>query len=131
MNMYRIGIDIGGTFTDLVAIAGDGLVTIAKVPTTPQDQSVGLVEGLNALAEEMGLSRRELLDKTSLIIHGTTAATNALLERKGARVGMLTTDGFRDALEIRRGLREDQWNHRHGRDSRIDVCELHPHPDDV
>ena len=108
--MYRIGIDIGGTFTDLVAVDEDGKVTIAKYPTTPADQSIGLIEGLTALGNELGLTRSDLLARTKLIIHGTTAATNALLERKGAKVGMLTTDGFRDILEQREGLKPDRYN---------------------
>jgi len=108
--MYRIGIDIGGTFTDLVAVDDAGQVTIAKYPTSLPDQSIGLAEGLVALAEELGMSRAELLKQTALIIHGTTAATNALLERKGAKVGMLTTDGFRDVIEQREGLKPDRYN---------------------
>ena len=108
--MFRIGIDIGGTFTDLVSIDGDGVVTIAKYPTTPADPSIGLVDGLEALAAEIGISRRRLLKETALIIHGTTVATNALLEGKGAKVGMLTTDGFRDVIEQREGLKPDRYN---------------------
>ena len=108
--MYRIGIDIGGTFTDLVAVDGDGNVTIAKYPTTPADPSIGLIEGLVTLAEEIGTSREQLLAETALIIHGTTVATNALLEGKGAKVGMLTTDGFRDVVEQREGLKPDRYN---------------------
>ncbi len=108
--MYRIGIDIGGTFTDLVAVDGVGQVTIAKHPTSLPDQSVGLAEGLVALAEELGTTRAELLAQTALIIHGTTTATNALLERKGAKVAMLTTDGFRDVIEQREGLKPDRYN---------------------
>jgi N-methylhydantoinase A len=108
--MYRIGIDIGGTFTDLVAVDSDGVVTIAKYPTTPADPSIGLVEGLAMLATELGITRQELLERTALIIHGTTIATNALLEGKGAKVGMLTTDGFRDVIEQREGLKPDRYN---------------------
>ena len=108
--MYRIGIDIGGTFTDLAAVDESGAVSIAKYPTTPSDQSLGLLEGLSALAAELDLSRAELLTHTSLIIHGTTVATNALLEHKGARVGMLVTDGFRDVIEQREGLKPDRYN---------------------
>lgn len=108
--MYRIGIDIGGTFTDLAAVDVNGAVTIAKFLTTPSDQSLGLLEGLTVLGTELGLSRSELLAQTALIIHGTTVATNALLERKGARVGMLVTDGFRDVIEQREGLKPDRYN---------------------
>jgi N-methylhydantoinase A len=108
--MYRIGIDIGGTFTDLVAIDDAGAVTFVKYPTTPGDQSIGLVEGLEVLAAELGITRDKLLTKTALIIHGTTVATNALLERKGSRVGMLTTAGFRDVIEQREGLKPERYN---------------------
>ena len=108
--MYRIGIDIGGTFTDLAAVDESGAVSIAKYPTTRADQSLGLLEGLSALAAELDLSRGELLAQTALIIHGTTIATNALLEGKGARVGMLVTDGFRDVIEQREGLKPDRYN---------------------
>ncbi len=108
--MYRIGIDIGGTFTDLAAVDESGAVSIAKHPTTPADQSIGLLEGLSVLAAELELSRGELLAQTALIIHGTTVATNALLERKGARVGMLVTDGFRDVIEQREGLKPERYN---------------------
>ena len=108
--MYRIGIDIGGTFTDLAAVDVNGAVTIAKSLTTPSDQSLGLLEGLTVLGTELGLSRSELLAQTALIIHGTTVAANALLERKGARVGMLVTDGFRDVIEQREGLKPDRYN---------------------
>ena len=108
--MYRIGIDIGGTFTDLAAVDENGAVTIAKYLTTLSDPSLGLLEGLTALAVELGLNRSELLVQTALIIHGTTVATNALLERSGARVGMLVTDGFRDVIEQREGLKPDRYN---------------------
>ena len=108
--MYRIGIDIGGTFTDLVAVDAAGVVTIAKYPSTPADPSIGLVEGLSTLADEIGISREELLNQTAFILHGTTVATNALLEGKGAKVGMLTTDGFRDVIEQREGLKPDRYN---------------------
>ena len=83
--MYRIGIDVGGTFTDLVAIDDVGKVTIGKVPSTPADQSVGVMDGLTQAAETLGLKLAELLEGTERIVHGTTVATNALLERKGAK----------------------------------------------
>ena len=108
--MYRIGIDVGGTFTDLVAVSSSGAIKIAKVPSTPEDQSIGLVEGIGALAEELGMTSDDLLRQTALVIHGTTVATNALLERKGAKVGMLTTEGFRDVIEQREGLKPDRYN---------------------
>ncbi|HEV8531194.1 MAG TPA: hydantoinase/oxoprolinase family protein [Methylomirabilota bacterium] len=108
--MYRIGIDVGGTFTDLVAVDPDGRVTIAKATSTPEDQSLGVVEGLTLLARELGLDLHGLLGATDLVVHGTTVATNALLERKGAAVGMLTTEGHRDIIEMREGLKDDRYN---------------------
>ncbi|MEZ5855532.1 MAG: hydantoinase/oxoprolinase N-terminal domain-containing protein [Hyphomicrobiaceae bacterium] len=80
--MYRIGIDVGGTFTDLVAVDDRGTSTFAKSPSTPADPSIGVLDGLERLAEALGISRQALLDGTQRIVHGTTVATNALLERK-------------------------------------------------
>ena len=102
--MYRIGVDVGGTFTDLVAVDPDGRVTIAKSASTPDDPSIGVMDGLGLLAVELGTDARALLMATDVIVHGTTVATNALLERKGAKVGMLTTEGHRDIIEMREGL---------------------------
>src|SRR5207302_4147636 len=108
--MYRIGVDVGGTFTDLVAIDEGGLTTLAKVPSTPEDPSLGVLDGLAALAERLGLARGALLAATDRIVHGTTVATNALLERKGARLGLLTTEGHRDVVEMREGLKDERYN---------------------
>ncbi|MCS6779461.1 MAG: hydantoinase/oxoprolinase family protein [Geminicoccaceae bacterium] len=108
--MIRIGIDVGGTFTDLVAVDEAGRLFHAKAPSTPQDQSIGVLDGLARLAEAMGIDRATLLARTERIVHGTTVATNALLERKGAKVGLLTTEGHRDVLEMREGLKEDRYD---------------------
>ena len=108
--MYRIGIDVGGTFTDLVAVDDQGKVTLAKAASTPADQSLGVMEGLARLAEALGLERGRMLRQTERIVHGTTVATNALLEMKGARVGLLTTEGHRDIIEMREGLKDDRYN---------------------
>ncbi len=108
--MYRIGIDVGGTFTDLVAVDDEGRVGLAKAPSTPRDPAVGVLDGLERLARALGLDRRRLLAATERIVHGTTVATNALLERTGARVGLLTTEGHRDVLEMREGLKDDRYN---------------------
>jgi len=107
--VYRIGIDVGGTFTDLVAVDAEGRVAIAKAASTP-DQSVGVMDGLDRLAEALSIDRTELLANTHIIVHGTTVATNALLEHKGARVGLLTTEGHRDIVEMREGLKDDRYN---------------------
>src|SRR5216684_6122431 len=108
--MYRIGIDVGGTFTDLVAVDESGRATLAKTESTPEDPSIGVMAGLSGLAEALKLDRPALFAQTERIVHGTTVATNALLEHKGAKVGLLTTDGHRDVLEMREGLKDDRYN---------------------
>jgi N-methylhydantoinase A len=108
--MYRVGIDVGGTFTDLVAVDDAGNATTAKTPSTPEDPSIGVLDGLKLLADGLGLKLPTLLSETERIVHGTTVATNALLERKGARVGLLTTEGHRDIIEMREGLKDDRYN---------------------
>jgi len=108
--MKRIGIDVGGTFTDFVAVDDSGKTTLAKVPSTPSDPSIGVLEGLRLLAETLDLELAALLAETDRIVHGTTVATNALLEYKGARVGLLTTEGHRDVIEMREGLKDDRYN---------------------
>ena len=108
--MLKIGIDVGGTFTDLVAVNDAGHSTLAKVASTPQDPSIGVMAGLDRLAEILHLSPADLLAQTDRIVHGTTVATNALLEHKGARVGLLTTEGHRDVIEMREGLKDDRYN---------------------
>ncbi|MHB0773040.1 hydantoinase/oxoprolinase family protein [Bradyrhizobium sp. 1.29L] len=109
---WRIGIDIGGTFTDVVAIDTNGQIQVIKSPSMPDDPIAGIMAGLNALARRIGLTSKQLLADCSMLVHGATIATNTVLESKGAGVGLLTTKGFRDSLEIRRGFREDPWNHR-------------------
>jgi N-methylhydantoinase A len=106
----RIGIDVGGTFTDLVAIDEAGRTVFAKSPSTPADQSVGVLAGLEELAGRLGLLLRDMLGRTDRIVHGTTVATNALLERKGAKVALLTTEGHRDVLEMREGLKDNRYD---------------------
>src|SRR5437660_9988449 len=108
--MYRIGVDVGGTSTDLVAIDQGGLTTLAKIPSTPEDPSLGVLEGLSQLAGRFGVDGTALLRDTERIVHGTTVATNALLEHKGARLGLVTTEGHRDVVEMREGLKDDRYN---------------------
>ncbi|MFL5255516.1 MAG: hydantoinase/oxoprolinase family protein [Rhodopila sp.] len=107
---YIIGIDVGGTFTDIVVSGPGGETVIAKSATTPADQSDGVLEGIGLAAQRLGLNTADLLRQASRIVHGTTVATNALLEGKGARVGMLTTAGHRDIIEMREGLKPDRYN---------------------
>jgi N-methylhydantoinase A len=108
--VYRIGVDVGGTFTDLVAVDDFGRSNLAKVPSTPEDPSVGVLDGLQFLAETLGLELPALLAATERVVHGTTVATNALLEHNGARIGLLTTEGHRDVIEMREGLKDDRYN---------------------
>src|SRR5262249_1717188 len=108
--MLTIGIDVGGTFTDLVAIDGAGRTVFAKSLSTPEDQSIGVMSGLQELARRLVMPLAEMLAATTRLVHGTTVATNALLERKGARVALLTTAGHRDVLEMREGLKPNRYD---------------------
>jgi N-methylhydantoinase A len=108
--MLTIGVDVGGTFTDLVAIDAAGHTVFAKSLSTPQDQSIGVMAGLEELARRLGLPVAEMLAQTERLVHGTTVATNALLERKGAKVALLTTEGHRDILEMREGLKPNRYD---------------------
>ena len=108
--MYKIGIDVGGTFTDFVVAGETGQPRFFKTATTPDDPSIGVMAGLQQAADAYDLSLDRFLGDTDLVIHGSTVATNTLVERKGATVGLLTTDGFRDLLEMREGLKEDRYN---------------------
>ena len=102
----RIAVDIGGTFTDLQVLdARDGSVRAWKTPTTPEDPSVGLMRGVKEAAERFGFRLAEV----GLLMHGTTIATNAVLERRLARGALLTTAGFEDVLEITRHVRRELY----------------------
>ncbi len=109
MSGYRVGIDIGGTFTD-VAILKDDQVKLHKTLSTPEDRSVGVLQGLQQFAELEGLALPDFLAQVDAIIHATTVADNTLIEMNGAVTGLLTTEGFRDELELRRGFKEDIWD---------------------
>lgn len=110
MDAWRIGVDVGGTFTDLVLVGTRSGVAVHKVPSTPQDPTRGVLAALDAAAGALGETVERLLAACTHFVHGTTIATNTVLEGKGARTGMLVTSGFRDAIEIRRGLRENVWD---------------------
>jgi N-methylhydantoinase A len=107
---YRIGIDVGGTFTDFVLVRPDDSIDLAKVPTTLPDRAVGVMEGLSALARDEGQDLSGLLARTDLVVHGTTTADNTMIEMNGAVTGLLITEGHRDEIEIRRGYKEDIWD---------------------
>ncbi|MPZ77158.1 MAG: hydantoinase/oxoprolinase family protein [Deltaproteobacteria bacterium] len=105
-----IGIDVGGTFTDCVLIDSKGKSIVEKTFTTPEDPSKGVMNGLEKFAANSGLTITDFLSGVVRIVHGTTITTNAVLTARGAKTGFLTTDGFRDVLLMRRGVREEQFN---------------------
>lgn len=107
---YKIGIDVGGTFTDFLLAFEDGSSKIYKVLSTPQDPSIATLTGLSEMAGEQNLTLEDFLDHVSVIVHGTTVTTNAVLTYSGAKTALLTTKGLRDTLEMRRGVREQQFN---------------------
>ena len=106
---WRVGIDIGGTFTDF-ALLRDDAVVLEKTLSTPDDPSRAVMAGLEKLAAREGLELRNLLGRLTALVHATTIADNTLIEGNGARTGLLTTEGFRDELELRRGYKEDIWD---------------------
>ncbi len=95
---YRIGADIGGTFTDVVLMGSDGSIRTAKISSTVEDYGTAIIEGIVRLVEEGGLKFSDIQN----VVHGTTVATNTILEGKGARTALITTAGFRDVLELAR-----------------------------
>lgn len=109
----RIGIDVGGTFTDFLLIEPSGKKRIYKVLSTPDDPSVAVIDGLTQLAVERNCSLGDFLAQVDFIVHGTTVTTNAVLTGKFARTALLTTRGFRDALEMRRGVREKLYDNKY------------------
>ena len=109
---WRVGVDVGGTFTDLVVADAGGRIEVFKVPSSTGDPGDGVVAALDRAAAALGLETAAFLGECAFFLHGSTVATNTLLEAKGARVGLLATAGFRDSLEARRGLRKDPWDHR-------------------
>ena len=103
---YQIGIDVGGTFTDLVAGDAGGVIFKTKSPSTPGAESEGIMASLTDAAAHYGLGLDELLASTEVIVLGTTVVTNTMLEYSGANTGLITTGGFRDVIELRRSYRE-------------------------
>ena len=102
---YLCGLDIGGTFTDCVIVDDRGQVVSAKAPSTPGDFAAGLMNALEAAASKCGEPVPALLADTSLVSHGTTVGTNAIVQKRGARVGLVTTRGHNDVIHIMRGSR--------------------------
>src|SRR5581483_2724987 len=105
--MKAIGVDVGGTFTDVVYCdLSSGEVAIHKVSTTPDDPSRGIIQGITEICSDNGVELGEI----EYLLHGTTTATNAVLEHKGARAGMLTNEGFRDIIHIARHQRVEHYS---------------------
>ena len=106
---YRIGVDVGGTFTDFLVTDDEGNAEIYKTSTTPKDPSIGFFRGLEKAAKSHDVSVDAFLQEVDTIVHGTTITTNATLTGEGAITGFVTTRGFRDVLNMRRGLKERQF----------------------
>ena len=102
---FICGIDTGGTFTDAVVMDAHGQIVTAKAPSTPHDFSQGVMDSLQLIADKLDVSVEQLLKDTSRLALGTTVGTNAMLQRRGARVGLITTKGHRDVIHIMRGAR--------------------------
>lgn len=107
---YRLGIDIGGTFTDFTLVSTEGEVWLWKEDSTPSNSVAAIETGLAALAGELDLSVPELIAATDLVVHGTTIATNMLIQRSGSRIGLVATHGFRDVLYFRDGFKPERFN---------------------
>ena len=103
---WFVGADIGGTFTDIVAVSTGGELRHLKVPSSREDPASGVIRGLETLEDEAGVA----CDRLRLVVHGTTLATNAIIERRLARMALVTTAGFRDVLEIGRHWRQELYD---------------------
>jgi N-methylhydantoinase A len=113
---YLVGVDIGGTFTDCVVIDEGGTVTTAKAPSTPDDFARGMIDAIAAAAAQLGVEADALYPEIALLSHGTTVGTNAIVQKRGAKLGLITTKGHNDVIHIMRGSRGVQ-----GRDVRLIV----------
>jgi N-methylhydantoinase A len=107
---YRVGVDVGGTFTDLICITPEGQVVLDKTPTTQPDQSVGVLTGIAQLAAGFGIDTQAFCATLEAFVHGTTTADNTMIEMSGAITGLLATEGHRDEIELRRDHKENIWD---------------------
>jgi N-methylhydantoinase A len=107
---HKIGVDIGGTFTDCVVIDGNGTIHTFKELSTPEDQSIGLYHVIQKAASFFEKSLEEFLNDAEIFAHGTTVATNTLLTLTGAKTGLILTKGFRDTIEMRRAHKDNIWD---------------------
>src|SRR6516164_4695918 len=105
MGKKRVCVDVGGTFTDCLVMDETGLLEKFKAPTTPSDPSIGLMNALKKAAKYYKADMRDFLGQIEVLVHGTTLATNILINERGTKAGMITTKGFRDSIEMRRGIK--------------------------
>lgn len=108
---YRLGIDAGGTFTDFVLIDNQGGIRLYKSPSTPEDGTIAIRNGLSQISADLGESIEDIVQQCDLCINGTTVALNALIEKKGVKVGLLCTQGHEDSVEIRLGHKEEGYRY--------------------
>jgi N-methylhydantoinase A len=107
---FRVGVDVGGTFTDLICVTPAGEIVLDKTPTTLDDQSTGVMNGLEQLADRFGLEIDAFCRDLDILVHGTTTADNTMIEMNGAPTGLLVTEGHRDEIELRRCHKEEIWD---------------------
>src|SRR5260221_3452233 len=105
MGSYVVGANIGGTFADCVVSDEDGTVTTAKAPSTPDNFAQGMIDAIDAAADRLGLVADRLYQQVALLSHGTTVGTNAVVQKRGAKIGLITTKGHNDVIHIMRGSR--------------------------
>jgi N-methylhydantoinase A len=110
MTGYRVGVDVGGTFTDLICVTPEGEVVLDKTPTTLEDQSTGVMNGLAELADRFDMELGAFCRDIDIVVHGTTTADNTMIEMNGAPTGLLVTEGHRDEIELRRCHKEEIWD---------------------
>src|ERR1700710_277584 len=103
---FRVAVDIGGTFTDIALLTDTGLIHQSKISSTPADPSAAVIEGVGQLLAELSIAPEAIAE----VLHGTTVGSNTILQRKGARTGLITTRGFRDVLEIGRIRMPDMFD---------------------
>src|SRR5207302_5597825 len=107
---FRVGVDVGGTFTDLICVTPTGEIILDKTPTTLDDQSTGVMNGLEQLAGHFGVELDAFCRDLDILVHGTTTADNTMIEMNGAPTGLLVTEGHRDEIEMRRVHKEEIWD---------------------
>src|SRR6202048_1121106 len=105
-NRFRVAVDIGGTFTDIALLTDAGLIHQSKISSTPADPSIAVIEGVGQLLAELSIPPSAIAE----VLHGTTVGSNTILQRKGAKTGLITTRGFRDVLEIGRIRMPDMFD---------------------